>query len=73
MTEVKQIYTIIEKEDPMKNQWIKVGVGFVNRDQSINIRLDSLPSNGLLHVRDMQKSGKKNGEEPKTKKSSPPG
>jgi len=52
MAEYKQVYTIIEKEGEEKSHWVRVGVAFVNRDHSLNIRLNALPVNGLLHVRD---------------------
>lgn len=49
---VKEVFTIIDR-DNAKSRWIRVGVGFVNRDNSINIVLDSIPLNGRLQVRDM--------------------
>ena len=52
MAEMKHVYTIIEREGLEKSQWVRVGVAFVNRDGSLNLRLDALPVNGLLHVRD---------------------
>ncbi|MFH1263784.1 MAG: hypothetical protein V1495_10140 [Pseudomonadota bacterium] len=58
MAEMKYVYTIIEREGLEKSQWIKVGVAFVNRDQSLNLRLDALPVNGMLHVREAQKAKK---------------
>lgn len=55
---VKDVFTIIERESGEaqggKNRWTKIGVGFVNRDESINIVLDANPVNGQLHVRDRQ-------------------
>ncbi len=35
-----------------KTHWMKLGVAFVNKDNSINVYLDCLPTNGKLHVRD---------------------
>ena len=32
--------------------WIRCGVVFVNKDGSLNIRLDALPLDGMLHARD---------------------
>jgi hypothetical protein len=63
---VKDIFTISEKDsgtaDGGKERWTKIGIGFVNRDESINIILDATPVNGRLHVRDRrpprQSSGK---------------
>jgi hypothetical protein len=54
MAEFKHVYTIVEREGQEKNRWVRVGIAFVNRDQSLNIRLNALPVNGLLHVRDPQ-------------------
>lgn len=48
----KEVYTIVEKEGDKKARWIRVGIGFVNKDGSINIILDALPLNGKLQVRD---------------------
>lgn len=47
----KEVYTITEREAG-KAMWTRIGIGFVNRDSSINIMLESLPLNGKLHVRD---------------------
>lgn len=53
---VKDVYTIQESEggsgDGAKDRWTKIGIGFVNRDDSINILLNALPVNGRLHVRE---------------------
>ncbi len=32
--------------------WTRVGVAFVNRDGSFNVKLDAVPVNGEIHVRD---------------------
>lgn len=50
---MKEVYHIVEREGT-KPIWTRVGIGFVNKDDSINIRLDSLPIDGRLHVRDMR-------------------
>ena len=52
MSLVKDVYTIIEKEGLEKNIWMKIGVAFVNRDNSLSIRLNAMPVNAQLHVRD---------------------
>ena len=49
-----EVFTIIET-DGGKARWTKVGVAFINRDQSINVKLDALPVNGTLHVRERKK------------------
>lgn len=56
--QLKDVYTISEgaqsSESEGKNRWTKVGIGFVNRDNSINVILDAIPCNGRLHIRDRQ-------------------
>jgi hypothetical protein len=47
---VKFVYVITGKGD--RKYWSKVGVAFVNRDGSLNCKLDSLPIGGELHIRD---------------------
>lgn len=49
---VKFIYVITGKGE--RKFWTKVGVAFVNRDGSLNCKLDSLPVDGELHIRDYQ-------------------
>jgi len=51
--QMKTVYTVIERA-PGKSYWTKVGVGFVNHDGSINLRLDAIPVNGSLQVRDYE-------------------
>jgi hypothetical protein len=48
---MKVVYTVVERA-PGKSFWTRVGVGFVNRDGSMNLRLDAIPVNGTLQVRD---------------------
>lgn len=61
---LKDVYMITERENsPDKAFWTRVGVGFVNRDNSINIILDALPVNGRLHLRDRRKSKETQTEE----------
>ncbi len=47
----KEVFHILEREgyDPI---WTRVGIAFVNRDDSLNLFLDLMPVNGRLHVRD---------------------
>jgi hypothetical protein len=58
---MKDVFTIIEKEQWDKNLWRKVGAAFDNRDGSLTILLDALPVNGRLHVR--ERRGKENESE----------
>lgn len=55
----KQVYTIIEREDG-PNLWLKIGIAWVNRDGSINVKLDALPVNGMLHIRDKKEESTEN-------------
>ena len=50
---LKMVYTVVERA-PGKSFWVKVGVGFVNRDGSITLRLDAIPVNGTLQVREWE-------------------
>jgi hypothetical protein len=49
-SKVKAIYVISSKGD--RKYWTKIGVAFVNRDGSLNCKLESLPVDGELHIRD---------------------
>lgn len=44
------VYHIVEREGH-KPLWTRVGVAFVNRDDSLNIILEAMPIDGRLHVR----------------------
>ena len=37
-----------------KERWTKIGIGFVNKDNSINVVLDAMPLNGRFQIRDRQ-------------------
>jgi hypothetical protein len=53
---MRTIYTITRwGENDKQARWTRVGVGFVNKDGSITIKLDGLPVNGELMVRDFQR------------------
>ncbi len=61
MTETRDVFLITEREalgeEPAKSIWTKIGVAFVNKDQSLNVMLDALPVHGRLHIRD-RRAGK---------------
>lgn len=46
----KPVYVITERAG--KTFWTRIGIAYVNRDGSLNIRLDAIPVDGALHVRD---------------------
>jgi len=52
---LKHVFTMIEQEGEEKSRWVKIGIGFVNRDDSINIYFDALPLNGKVNVRNPSK------------------
>lgn len=47
---MRSVYAITERNQ--KSYWLKVGIGFVNKDGSISVRLDALPMSGTLQIRD---------------------
>jgi hypothetical protein len=50
---MKVVWTVVDRGQG-KSYWTRVGVGFVNRDGSITLRLDAVPINGTLQVREWQ-------------------
>lgn len=45
-------YVIVERKGYDKPFWSRVGTAFFNRDGSINVLLDSLPTNGKIQLRE---------------------
>ena len=54
-----KVYTIIQDNEGGKPFWLHIGVAFINKDNSLNVKLNALPVNGTLHIREEQKD--KNG------------
>lgn len=50
-TKVKIAYTTTERNG--RTFWNRIGVAFLNKDGSINVRLESLPVSGELQIRDL--------------------
>ncbi len=50
---MKVVWTVVDRGQG-KSFWTRVGVGFVNRDGSLTLRLDAVPINGTLQVREWQ-------------------
>jgi hypothetical protein len=50
----KTVYTIVEREGLSRPHWVKIGIAFINHDQSLNVKLDAVPTNGNLHIRDAE-------------------
>ena len=46
----KHVYTVTERNE--KSFWTKIGMAFQNRDGSYTVRLDAVPINGVLQIRD---------------------
>ena len=51
-TKAKIVYVITERAG--RSYWNRIGVAFVNRDGSINVRLEALPVSGELQIRDAE-------------------
>lgn len=54
---MKAVFTVVERgtsNGMTKSYWTRVGIGFVNKDGSINLKLDCLPINGTLQVREWE-------------------
>jgi hypothetical protein len=47
----KIVYTVVDTKNG-KAVWVKIGAAFTNRDGSLTIRLDALPLNGTMQVRE---------------------
>ena len=52
---IKDVYVVAERGENQKDSWSKIGVAFINRDDSLNVILDAVPLTGKLHIRDRQK------------------
>jgi hypothetical protein len=50
---MKVVWTVVDRGQG-KSFWTRVGVGFVNRDGSLTLRLDAIPISGTLQVREWQ-------------------
>ena len=49
---IRDVYVITDREDGEKSRWSKIGVAFVNKDDSINVILDAIPITGKIHIRE---------------------
>jgi hypothetical protein len=52
----KKVLCPIKKGE--KTIWVRLGTAFINRDNSINVYLDGLPTNGKLQLRDWDEPGR---------------
>jgi hypothetical protein len=51
-TNLKIVYTIVHRAHSDRKHWVRIGAAFENRDGSLNVRLDAVPTNGELHIRE---------------------
>jgi hypothetical protein len=49
-SKMKIVYVITKRKD--RSFWNRIGVAFVNGDGSLNVKLESLPVNGDMQIRD---------------------
>jgi hypothetical protein len=49
-SKMKIVYVITSRGE--KKFWNRIGVAFVNRDGSINVRLEAVPVSGEMQIRD---------------------
>lgn len=49
---MKFVYVITKRGE--KSFWTKIGAAFDNRDGSISVKLDALPVNGELQIREQK-------------------
>jgi hypothetical protein len=48
----KVCYVVTERNE--KSYWNRIGVAFINKDGSLNVKLDALPIGGTLQIRDYE-------------------
>lgn len=58
----KSVFTVCERNE--RTWWTKIGVAFVNKDGSLTVRLDAVPVNGTLQIRDEDVTPRRTGEQP---------
>jgi hypothetical protein len=49
---MKTVFTIADRGG--RSYWTRIGVAFINKDNSITFKLDAVPMNGQLQLRDYQ-------------------
>lgn len=49
---IKDVFVITDRKEQEKPVWSKIGVAFVNRDESLNVVLDAIPLTGKIHIRE---------------------
>lgn len=59
------VYQILEKPGREKPVWMRLGVAFINKDQSINVYLDAIPYERKLQIREEDIKPRQPGPEPR--------
>lgn len=49
-SKMKVVYVITKRNE--RSFWTRIGVAFVNRDGSLNVKLEAFPVDGACHIRD---------------------
>lgn len=62
-----EAYSIVERGE--KSLWVKIGMAFLNRDQSINVLLDAYPRDGKVQLRNRSEKNEKNNNNKKGERS----
>ena len=52
MKKMWKVICPVEKKDGTGTHWSRLGIAYGNKDESINLYLDSLPLNGKLQLRE---------------------
>lgn len=60
-SKMKVVYSISERNG--KSFWTRIGVAFTNRDGSMKVKLECIPINGELQIRDYVPRSDNNGGE----------
>jgi hypothetical protein len=55
------VYTVIDRPGMERSIWVRVGTAFTNKDDSLNVYLDALPTNGRLNIREPREEPAQNG------------
>ena len=55
--EMWEAYSVVVRGE--KSLWVKIGMAFLNRDQSINVLLDAYPRDGKVQLRSRSETNNK--------------
>ena len=61
---MQAVYTVVQKADG-KDVWLRVGAAFPNRDGSLSVLLDAVPTNGRLQIREYEPRDNRPPREPR--------